>query len=274
MRFRPTGCERGYSHAARPVTIGIVADENFNRRIAALRCGKPAGSLPPPLGKDDRRVVVRQRERRVLSGHSRPHALVGHQPGEHGVRDCRRWRRARKRGAGGRERDGIPAGPFVTRSPLTPMKGHGDDGDRGTRDRRAWIMSKRHRSVVRAGARRARGVLVVAVAILTMSGNAEAVSFRFVNTGNPIPANFGYYSARRSHYEVYMTKCQSPQNWSARVRETAGGSGAQIRSLSAPCGGQQGNIAMSWWGPDADTRVWCYNLTSSSKYAECWELYV
>lgn len=134
-------------------------------------------------------------------------------------------------------------------------------------------MARGSRQTLRVATRAAVAFLMAMTTVLTGWETAAATSFRFVNTGNPIPANTGYYSSRLNHYEVYMTNCQSPYNWSAKLRETTGGSGAQIRSLSGPCGGTAGNIAMSWWGPDVDTRVWCYNLTTSSKFAECWELY-
>lgn len=110
---------------------------------------------------------------------------------------------------------------------------------------------------------------IVAGSIGGLAGTAAATSFNFVNTGAPIPANFSYYSSRQSHWGVDMSGCQSPGNWSARVRDTTGGSGAQIRNLSGACN----TMSLFWGTPDTDTRVWCYNQTSSSKYAYCTQYY-
>jgi hypothetical protein len=115
----------------------------------------------------------------------------------------------------------------------------------------------------------AAAIAIIAGSIFGAAGTAAAAQFDFVNIANPIPANHGYYSSRQNHYSVDMAGCGTTGTWSARVRETTGGSGAQIRNLTGQCK----HMILSWWPADTDVRVWCYNQTSSPRYAWCTQYY-
>lgn len=114
--------------------------------------------------------------------------------------------------------------------------------------------------------RRATVTLAAVLGLAVGAGIASAASFDYVTTTNPMAALTAYYSGVKDHTGNYIHQCQNP-TFSAAIYLTTSG-GTQIRRVD-------GNCPLRNWGHPAenDTRAWCANKETTSKYAKCTEYY-
>lgn len=113
---------------------------------------------------------------------------------------------------------------------------------------------------------RATVALAAVLGLVLGAGVASAASFDYVTTTNPMAALTAYYSGVKDHTGNFMHQCQNP-TFSAAIYLTTSG-GTQIRRVDGNCPvGTGGHPA------ENDTRAWCANKETSSKYAKCTEYY-
>lgn len=111
------------------------------------------------------------------------------------------------------------------------------------------------------------GSALAVAAIGGVASPAHALSFGYVNTLNPIPANTTYFdSTLLTHTGHQIANCQNPTFSAGIYLSTSGGS--QIRSKVGNC-----PLFNTGHTPEASTRANCTNKETTAKFAACTEFF-